>query len=194
MIRVSSLASLLQDVSSGSDEAAEKLLQQFGPVVLRTVRLRLSERLRQRIESVDLVQAVWQSFFENCERLEGFQDPKALCAYLVRMAERKVQMAARRENRLKRGGGRLQQLDSTVADSSKIAGREATPSKVAVAGELWERMLADLSVRDQRILYLRSRGFSRVEIAAQLSIAESTVRRVLDALEKSLELSRDDAF
>lgn len=189
MVRADPLASLLQSVSSGDEKAAESFLQQFGPLVLRTVRLRLSEKLRRDLESVDVVQAVWQSFFGNRDRFDGFQDPKAFCAYLVRMAERKVLMAARRENRLKRGGNRRQQLDSIVANSSKMAGRESTPSQLAVAAETWERLLGELSARDQQILYLRNLGFSRIEIAEKLAIADSTVRRVLDRLKSTLEKS-----
>ncbi|MBL9080802.1 MAG: sigma-70 family RNA polymerase sigma factor [Planctomycetales bacterium] len=190
MVSGQPLAALLQKVSFGDDSAAEMLLQQFGPVVLRTVRLRLNEKLRRKLESVDLVQAVWQSFFGNFEELGHFDDPNKLCAYLVRIAERKVFMAARYENRAKRGGGRLQQLDEVIADSSKMFGRESTPSKLAVAAETWEQMIAKLSARDQRILYLRNLGFTRVEIAEQLSIGEATVRRVLDSLKATLGLEK----
>ncbi|MGC3969952.1 MAG: sigma-70 family RNA polymerase sigma factor [Pirellulales bacterium] len=183
----SNLTELLERLSSGDAGAAEELLQQFGPVVMRAVRLRLSERLRRDFDSVDLVQAVWASFFVHRDRLGGFNDPNGLCAYLARMAERKVLMAARHENRLKRGGERRRQLDSTIAESSKMAGREDRPSEIAIAAETWERLISKLSLRDQRILYLRNQGYTRVDIAKELSVAESTVRRVLDDLKKSLE-------
>jgi RNA polymerase sigma factor (sigma-70 family) len=176
------LASLLQNMTAGDESAAEAFLRDYGPLVLRAVRFRLSEKLRRDFESVDLVQAVWQSFFGSRRRLEDFQDPKAFCAFLVRMAERKVQMAARKESRLKRGGTRRQQFDSTIMDSPCMAGRESTPSQLAIAAETWDRLIGQLSARDQKILCLRNLGFSRLEIAEKLSIADSTVRRVLDQL------------
>lgn len=182
----SELVVLVRQSAQGCEVSAQRLLQEFGPAVMRTVRLRLGEKLRREMDSVDLAQAVWQSFFFHLKERNNFESPKALCAYLITIAKRKVLMAARRNGRLKNGGNWHREQGSSLAGPSRMHGRDATPSQEAVAAETWERLMATLSIRDQKILHLRISGHTRVEIAEKLEIANSTVRRVLDGLKVEL--------
>src|SRR5581483_7584940 len=81
---------LMQRVQAGSGEAAEELLQTYGPHVIRTVRRRLDRRLRKRFDSTDFVQDVWASFFKTCRAATAFEQPEQLAGYLTRMARNKV--------------------------------------------------------------------------------------------------------
>ncbi len=182
----SELVALVRQAAQGCEDSAQRLLQEFGPAVLRTVRLRLGEKLRRELDSADLAQAVWQSFFFHLNERNNFESPRALCAYLITIAKRKVLMAARRDRRLKHGGNWRREQGSSLASTSRMVGRNATPSQEAVAAETWERLMATLSIRDQKILHLRISGHTRVEIAEKLEIANSTVRRVLDGLKADL--------
>jgi RNA polymerase sigma factor (sigma-70 family) len=175
----SEFSTLLHQSANGSESAAQRLLQEYGPTVLRAVRLRLGERLRRDYDSADFAQAVWQSFFTHLHERNAFENPKALCAYLARMAERKILLAVRLQGRRKRDSKRRQELDSALANDSQLVATDGSPSQRAIAAETWERLMASLSLRDQKIVHLRLEGRSRVEIAQLLGVAESTIRRVL---------------
>jgi len=178
------LVALLQRASLGDESAAAEILQAYGRSMLRAVRYRLKQQLRRDFDSTDFTQAVWQSFFASPIDASKFSDPRALCAYLARLGERKVQEFARRENTLKRGGKRRQPLDSAVANSKASAACDPTPSQEAMALETWQRLVQGLSPRDRKILELRYQGQSNVDIGLALGIAESTVRYVLEKLQE----------
>src|SRR5689334_5039762 len=131
-MEASQLRVLLQRAAAGEEQAAEEVLQTFGPRVLRAVRLRLNRKLRRNFDSVDFVQAVWMSFFDGLSDVERFADARALCGYLTKMAERKVLMTVRRQGQLKRDTSRECDFDSATADSNS-SGQAGTPSEQVIA-------------------------------------------------------------
>ena len=87
---------LMQRVGEGSEDAAWELVDQYGEAIRRAVRRMLNERLRSKFDSLDFVQIVWNSLFRVRDKLDQFDRPEELTAYLVTMARNKVGMEVRR--------------------------------------------------------------------------------------------------
>lgn len=174
---------LMRGVREGSEDAAWELVEQYGDAILRAVRRALNAKLRSKFDSMDFVQLVWSSFFRARGRLDRFDRPEDLAAFLFTMARNKVGMEIRRRfSTAKRNINREHPLDEVEIPDTKSSGRQASPLNVAVAREQWNRMLESQPEHYRRIIELRLQGFSRQEIADRLQLAESTVRRFLNKL------------
>ncbi len=88
--------SLMARVREGSEDAAWELVNEYGDAIRRAVRRVLNERMRSKFDSLDFVQIVWNSLFRVRDKLERFDRPEELTAYLVAMAHNKVGMEVRR--------------------------------------------------------------------------------------------------
>ena len=87
---------LIDRVREGSEDAAWELVDQYGEAIRRAVRRALNERLRSKFDSLDFVQIVWNSLFRVRDKLDRFDRPEELTAYLITMARNKVGMEVRR--------------------------------------------------------------------------------------------------
>lgn len=173
---------LLKEIGAGSEEAARKFFDKYGPFILKVVRRRLSRQLRTKFDSDDFMQDVWASFFSQAPPPEIFASPEALLAYLANMARNKVAGAARqrverqrysRENSLD-GSARLQ--------AHHLEGNEPTPSEKVVAKEKWMLMLDEQQPLHKRILAMLRLGHTHDEIAEVLGLNVKTVQRLLRKL------------
>src|SRR5262245_54445975 len=86
---------LLCEVQNGSEEASRELYETYGPHILRSVRSRLSYKMRALFDSEDFSQIVWKSIFDDRAKLAEFQTPKDLTNYLLAIARNKVALAGR---------------------------------------------------------------------------------------------------
>src|SRR3989442_7846017 len=93
--------SLMRQVQDGSEEAARELCTRYFDHIIKCVRRRLRPALRPRFDSVDFVQKVWKSVFEERHRLCEFDTPEALKRYLAAIAVHKVLDADRHVDALK---------------------------------------------------------------------------------------------
>jgi RNA polymerase sigma-70 factor (ECF subfamily) len=177
---------LMRRLQDGSEDAARELLDRYSDHILRIVRRRLNRKLRAKFDSVDFVQAVWASFFADAPRKQAFDHPQALLAFLVTLAQNKVIDAVRQRFRTQKYNvNREQALDGSVAGAAAgLAGREPSPSQVAVANDEWHRLLAELPARYQRMLVLLREGYTQKDIARELGVNEKTIRRLLDKLDE----------
>jgi RNA polymerase sigma-70 factor (ECF subfamily) len=180
---------LMQRIRRGSDDAAWELVERYGDDIRRAVRRLLNHKLRSKFDSLDFVQVVWASFFRARGRLEEFETPQALAAFLITMTRNKVVMEHRRRLQTEKYNvNRETELDDSPEDSPREISRdEPAPVSVAIARERLNRMLADQPQHYRRIIQLRLEGYSQVEIAAKLGLAESTVRRFLKRLFEDAE-------
>jgi RNA polymerase sigma factor (sigma-70 family) len=163
-----------------SPDAASELVQQYGDVILRVIRSRLNRLLRRQLDSQDLQQIVWASFFAHRDLYSRFDTPEQLLAFLRSIAANKVidecrrRIAAARRSRLRERG-----LDSSGIPSLDVfVGREPSPSAAVGVRD----QLAQLSPQERRIVEMRVAGESNVHIAEELRVSERTVYRVLQAL------------
>ena len=172
---------LLRQVQSGSHEAIRELIERYAPHILRAVRRKLSKAIRAKFDSIDFAQAVWASFFAAPEKLVEFDRPEELIRYLAALAHNKVVDEIRRRMETdKYNVNREKSLDdSALQFRATLATHEPSPSEVAVAHELWERVLQGKPERYRRIIELRRNGNTHQQIAHQLGLNERTVRRVI---------------
>jgi RNA polymerase sigma factor (sigma-70 family) len=175
---------LLEQVQSGSQDATCELVDRYAPHVIRAVRRKLSKAIRSQFDSLDFAQAVWGSFFAAPERLANFQRPDELVRYLAALAHNKViDEIRRRLETEKYNVNRERSLnDSTRCLSAQLAASQPSPSQVAIADELWSRLLHGRPEHHQQILNLRREGNTHQQIADRLGLNERTVRRVIRSL------------
>jgi RNA polymerase sigma-70 factor (ECF subfamily) len=175
---------LIAEVRGGSQDAAWRLIELYGPHIQRAVRRNLHASMRSKFDSLDFVQAVWASFFTEREKAAQFNDPDDLMAFLAAMARNKVVDEFRRRVITHKYGGRR---EHTVYEAVEAAPRRQphyldTPSQIAVARERWNQMLASQPDHYRQIVAMRYQGDTCEQIAAKLGMHERSVRKVLDKL------------
>jgi RNA polymerase sigma factor (sigma-70 family) len=175
---------LIREIRAGSEDAAWELVAQFGEQLRRAVRRALNAKLRSKFDSVDFVQLVWKSLFRVRDKLERFDRPEELAAYLTVMAQNKVGMQIRQQLlTAKRNVAREQSFDQLVArDPTQFPSREPEQIEVAIARERWDRLMQEQPAHYRQIIQLRLQGHTQAGIAKTVGVDESTVRRFLTKL------------
>jgi DNA-directed RNA polymerase specialized sigma24 family protein len=133
--------------------------------------------MRRRLDSEDVAQAVWASFFRGPLEPDKFATLGELAAYVEKMAANKVADVNRAQRRDRRDVGRDVGLDSEVA--GQLASPDPTPSQIVSQKEEFSRLLHGKSERHRRILELRRTGATFDEIGTLLKLHPSSVRRVV---------------
>jgi RNA polymerase sigma-70 factor (ECF subfamily) len=174
---------LLEQLGRGEVEVLGELFEAYAPYLRAIVRRQLSERLRAKFDSVDVVQSVWVQLIRQLGR-DGWRvnDENHLRALLVTIARRRLITRARQCDR----GDDPVPADedwTTVSDA-----RTATPSEAAQANDLWEKMLDLLPHQHHPVLVLKREGLPLAEIAARTGLHEGSVRRILRRLSRELAL------
>jgi len=173
----------------GSEDAFRQVVEEFGPYVMRTIRRRLDERMRSRLDSNDFAQAVWMTVYEHRDRLEDLDSPEQLIAFLVTIAKRKVRGEFRRNIQAEKQN--VNREVSTNQGSFVLALPDHNmerASQIVVAAEQWDLMTQDEPERYRRILELRRNGATIEEIASETEVNERTVRRVIQRIAEKLEV------
>ena len=174
---------LLDQVARGDTEAAAALFAAYAPYLRALVRRQLSDRLRAKFDSADVVQSVWVQVVRHLGR-DGWavDDEARLRALLATIARRRLLTRARR-------------FAAAPADQGPagpaLADDAPRPSEVAQANDLWDRLLAICPPEHHAILYLRRQGLPLEEVAARTGLHEGSVRRILRRLARELAL-RDE--
>jgi RNA polymerase sigma factor (sigma-70 family) len=174
---------LISRISEGSEEAAWELVEIYGDILRRVVRRVLDSRLRSKFDSMDFIQHVWMSFFNARDKLDRFNTPEELAAFLAAMARNKVGLEFRR--RLvtdKYNLNREYALDDKSQAQRDVEDRQPLAIDVAIAREQWNKMLQDQPQHYRKIIQLRLQGHTYKSIARSLNLAECTIRRSLAKL------------
>jgi RNA polymerase sigma-70 factor (ECF subfamily) len=175
-VTVDSLDSLMEKLGDGDPAVAEQVFQAYEPYLRKVVRRLLPKGLRAKFDSVDVFQSVCGDVLVAF-RAGGmrFASPAQLRAFLVKATRnrfidrvRQHQTAARLEGPLAR-----------APDEQLPQSPQPRPSEAAMAGELWERLLALCPPEHHRLLRLRRGGATASEIASEVGMHEGSVRRVL---------------
>ena len=180
---------LLERLSRGEVAAAEELFTTYAPYLRALVRGHLSDRLRAKYDSADVVQSVWVQVVRRL-REDGWRlnTEAELRALLVTVARRR---AISRARHYAPTACREQSLGAAVEEV--LAADEPRPSEVAQADDTWRRMLRLCPPEHHEILLLRREGLSSGEVAARTGLHEGSVRRVLRRLARNLALSEQPA-
>ena len=175
---------LIDQLARGDVRAAGALFDQYAPYLRALVRRQLSDQLRAKFDSTDVVQSVWVQVVRRLGR-DGWSvdDEARLRALLATIARRRLLT-------------RVRQLGPDAA-AERPAGAEAEavpddaqtrPSEVVQAEELWDTMLELCPAEHHPVLILRREGLPLAEIATRTGLHEGSVRRILRRLARELAM------
>jgi RNA polymerase sigma-70 factor (ECF subfamily) len=186
------LAGLLVRVRTGDAESARDLIQRFESEVRAMVRGRLPQALRSQFDSMDFVQAIWESVLINdSQDLDRFTSAQHFRGFLAGVARNKVFAEHRKRTRTRRynlkreeplyvrRGGRDRPRDLPAPDP--------TPSEDVQARDRYEQLVEGRSPQEVEVVDLRCQGLTFEEIAARTGLGERSVRRIIDALRARME-------
>jgi RNA polymerase sigma-70 factor (ECF subfamily) len=176
---------LLEKLTQGDPLAVEQVFLTYEPYLRIVVRRQLSEELRTKFDSVDIVQSVWADVLDGFRQAKwSFRDVNHLRAFLVKVTRnrfidrlRSNRSALERETTLPEG---------VIEDMPSTTG--ARVSEVFYAKELWERMLEVCPPAHYELLHLKRQGLSLAEIAERTGLHPSSVRRILYEIGRQLGL------
>ena len=176
---LNSLEALLEQLNCGNDVAAERVFVTYEPFLRKVVRRMLSGEMRSKFDSIDVVLSVWGDVLSSFRGGElQFQSAAQLRAFLIKATHNRFIDRVRQH----RTATRLERPLAAASAERQLLAREPRASEVAQAAELWQRLLAACPAEHRPILQLRRDGFSLNEIAAQMSLHEGSVRRILRSL------------
>ena len=165
---------LLEQARAGEREAYEKLFALAADRLLLYIRLRLGAGLREKLDSMDVLQ---ETFLEAHEALPGFEagEDGAFARWLCRVAENKIRGLADHHGARKRTPpeDRRPLAEILAAGPSTIASRKETRERL-------ERAIGELDADERQALlmrYFEDRGLE--EIAERLGRSPTAVRRLL---------------
>ena len=181
------LAEVLEAAHRGDQTAWDVLFRECYPKVRRVVRRKLNRQMRNLYDSTDFASDVMKSLAANFGHLD-FRSMDSLFAFLAQVAEQKVIDEYRRRNSLKRDMTRERPIFSGDADVGpvQLSSDEPTPSQVAQAKEVDERLLSRVDETERTIIELRKEQYSNAEIAERTGWNIRRVQRFLKDLQDSM--------
>jgi RNA polymerase sigma-70 factor (ECF subfamily) len=161
-----SFEEFMRRIRAGDEQAAEDLVRRYEPAIRRAVRVRLRDpRLRRLVESVDICQSVFASFFVRTSLGQyELESPDRLIRLLVTIARNKVAYHANLEHAACRDQRRIDR-GATLEEFPAPGG---TPSGQLAARELLEEARRRLTPDERRLLEWRQQGREWAEIAREL--------------------------
>jgi RNA polymerase sigma factor (sigma-70 family) len=182
------LDSLLEKLCSGDPVAAERVFVAFEPYLRMVVRKKLPPRLRAKFDSMDVVQSVWADLLRGFREADWrFSDEAHLRAFLVKLTRHRFIDQVRRT---RTAVARERPLDDMVPADEPVS-RLPSPSEVAQADELSQRMLSLCSPAHREIVRLRMAGIPVAEIATRTGLHVGSVHRILHDLACRVAVERD---
>jgi RNA polymerase sigma factor (sigma-70 family) len=183
----SELPRLFREARQGNEDAARLIVERYGKAIRRSVRHYLHQKLRAKFDSSDFEQAVWASFFNGQNELDDFTSSTDLMRFLTKVARNKVVDEFRRRVQGKKYNVNRERSLNDPAAPLDFAAAPATPSQMAIAGEEWERLLADAPSHHRRVMRMRMEGAKFTEIAEAEELHERTARRVIARAKQQVE-------
>jgi RNA polymerase sigma-70 factor (ECF subfamily) len=168
---------LMRRVRAGDECAVRELVRRYEPAIRRAVRVRLLDlRLRRLIESADICQSVFASFFARTALGEyDLERPEQLIRLLSTIARNKLAYQARREYAGRRD---LRRVDpGAVLEDCPAHG--SSPSRQVSDRELVTEALRRMTPEERALLERRERGLGWAEIAAELGGSPDALRNRL---------------
>lgn len=177
---------LVAGVARRDEAATREFVRLFEDDVRRIVRARLPRVLRAQFDSLDFVQAVWQSFFRESGELRRFDGREHVRGFLAGIARKKVLEEYRRRTTAQKydvakeeplyvvRGGREQPREVRSPDPS--------PSQHVQARDRLSKLTTGRSPIEIEVIRLREQGLTFEEIAVRTGLGERSVRRVIEAI------------
>jgi RNA polymerase sigma-70 factor (ECF subfamily) len=172
-------------------DAARELFRRFTGQLIALARRRLDGPLRHKVDSEDVVQSTYKSFFRRYDAGDlEFVNWNSLWGLLTLITLRKCADRVAYHRAERRDAAREVSAPAgseAGAPLPEALGREPTPDEAAVLTETVERLLADLDADERPLVELSLLGHSTQEISEQLGVPERTVRRVRERVRRRLE-------
>lgn len=163
-------------------EAVAAMFAAYAPYLRAIVRCQMSDQLRGKFDSVDVVQSVWVHVLRQIGR-DGWpaHDERQLRALLATIARRRLITRVRRHA-----------TDQALAAADELDAlpeiNQPRPSEIAQAGDMWQTMLDRCPAEHRPVLLLRREGLSIPEIAERTKLHEGSVRRILRRLASAMAM------
>lgn len=175
---------LLSGIRNGDiDGAGEVVVRRFAGRLVALAAVKISPRLRRRVEAEDVAQSVFQTFFRRLDdgRIE-VRDWTSLWCLLARIAVCRICRHADRNAAARRS----QALEEELTPDVPAFDREPDAAEVLMAEELHGRVVADTPEKYRDIVARLLEGATHEEIARELGTSISTVERVHRRLRERL--------
>ena len=174
---------------NGDEATWTELFATCYPKILRVVRRKLNQPLRNIYDSTDFANDVMKSLAANCMNLD-FPSMGQLFAFLTEVAERKVIDEYRRQHALKRDVTRERRLLGQASDAGgkgtqDIASDDPSASQTAQGTEVLERLLEGQDELERWVIVWKREGYSNLEIAVKTGWNIRKVQRFLKCLQDS---------
>ena len=170
------LDALLAKLNAGDPAAAEQVFLTFEPYLRMVIRRRLSNGLRAKFDSSDIVQSVWADVLDGLRKSKwSFHDVDQLRAFLVKMTRNRFIDRIRQHRTAIEREVTMPQHDMDVL----AAEQSARVSENFYADELWRQMLDVCPPAHYQVLHLKRQGASIADIAHHSGLHEGSVRRIL---------------
>jgi RNA polymerase sigma-70 factor (ECF subfamily) len=184
-------STLLARWRAGDARAADILFQRYAERLIVLARSRLPERLSRRIDTEDVVQSAYRSFFANA-RDGRYQVQRGgdLWNLLVTITLHKLYHQVERWTSRKRNVEREQSAggaDGLGDWQSRLASEDPSPLEAVALIDLVEQLMQRLDPWERPVLESRLQGHDLNDIAAQARCSQRTVRRTLDKVKRQLE-------
>jgi DNA-directed RNA polymerase specialized sigma24 family protein len=187
-----SFRDLIRRVQAGDPQAARELVRGYEWAIRLQVRVCLTQPdLRRLLDSMDIVQLVWASFFPGAAAGQfELEDPKKLLNLLITLARHKLLDQAKGLRRKRRGGGHA--ADSTPAEGELVdphpGHEQATDQR-----DFLQEFRKNLSGQEQYLWDQRLLGRSWVDLAAELGADPDALRirfnRALEQVSRQMKLA-----
>ncbi len=198
-----SVTQWLEAVELGDERAAQHLWERYYSSLLRLARSKLTGMAGRAFDEQDVVLNVFEACYRGLQsgRFPNINDRHELWRLLITLTARKAIDGIRREQREKRGGGRVlveADMNGLTGHSdeqwlAQVVGPEPTPEfAVMLAEDLDCRLdrLPNPTLRD--ICLWKMQGWTNDEIAGRLDCTTRTVERKLELIRKHWQESSAD--
>jgi RNA polymerase sigma-70 factor, ECF subfamily len=182
--RSDDLSGLIRRAQARDGDALAQLLQLHTDRLLESIRGELGERIRQRLESRDVLQQVYLDALNSIDRFVD-QGHDSFFAWLRRIAVHRVCDADRRAYQTLKRGAEVRAADLGGGDSlggllDALGGTNASPSRAPRSSEgerLLRGALAQLGPDQRQAIELRYlHGLNVVQTATKMDRTERAVR------------------
>lgn len=154
-----------------------EIFRRYADRLTRFASSRMPGSLSQRVDSDDIVQSVFRSFFRrNRDGEFSFDESLDLWNLLVALTFRKVLNQVRHHTREKRDINKESALDDGHCDPNDLL---PGPEQVNMMVDFLNWILAKLPEESRPIVTLRLEGYSIAEIATRQQVSQRTVKRVM---------------
>lgn len=185
-----SITVCFEQLRSGDPAAAAELWHRFFERLVVYARSQMQDANRRVSDEEDIACGVMAALCDRAEKgqLPDIDNRTDLWHLLLSWTRHDIIDHVRKENRLKRGGGKVRGDSVFAADPagwSTLLDNSPSPSLIAEMEEQLTRLLSRLpNPILRRIAADKMRGISNAELAQELDVSKRTIERKIDLIRK----------